>query len=184
MIKALIATAVLATFTSGPLAAVLSAEIAARNDDQDLAAELELLQGSWELRHGNEGKGPPNTRSVKTIEGNTETLRRYSIASGKLSYEHTVEFKLTESGEVRVFTFFPVGGSADNGMSYIYKINKQSFYDIPGLLHGDKYRNYAATPKVWHWKRILDKDSEGRTDDGETTLRAEEPQVDESSPTP
>ncbi len=56
--------------------------------------DLKLLQGSWELRHGNEGKGAPTLRSVKTIVGNRETLRRYSIPTGELLSERTTEFEL------------------------------------------------------------------------------------------
>jgi hypothetical protein len=43
-------------------------------------------------------------------------------------------------------------------MSYVYKVNQRSFFDIPGLLDGGEYRNYQATPKVWHWKRVAKND--------------------------
>lgn len=133
-------------------------DVAANESDKDLAADLALLQGSWELLHGNQGK-EPSTRSVKTISGNTETLRRYNIATGKLTHEHSVEFKLSKSGSVRVFTFYAPGGSAENGLSYIYRIDKDDFYDIPGMLHGDQFRNYSRQPKVWQWKRIAENDT-------------------------
>jgi len=122
--------------------------------DQDLAADLKLLQGSWELVHGNEGKGRPTTRSVKTIVGNKETLRRYSVSTGKLGHEHSVEFKLTRSGGVRVMTFYRVGGSPEQGLSYVYKVDEDNFWDIPGLLQGGVYRNYQNNPTIWHWKRV------------------------------
>ncbi len=144
---------------------VVSADDAA---DKDLAADLVLLQGSWELLHGNEGKGPANTRSVKTIEGNIETLRRYGIKSGKLGHEHSVEFKLSKSGSVRVFTFYGVGGSPKHGESYVYKVDKNNFFDIPGLLHGGEYRNYQSHPKVWHWKRVVDKDSDSSSTENDS----------------
>ena len=148
------------TCLASAVAFVVAADDPANENDKELAADLALLQGSWELLHGNEGKGPPNTRSVKTIEGTTETLRRYSVKSGKLKHEHSVEFKLSKSGNVRVFTFYAVGGSPENGLSYVYKVDKDNFFDIPGLLHGDQYRNYQSKPKVWHWKRVADKDSD------------------------
>jgi hypothetical protein len=152
--KALLASAILVSFTAAMATVVSSAENSDGTDDKELSADLELLQGSWELLHGNEGKGRPSTRSVKTIEGNKETLRRYSIQTGKLGHEHSVEFKLAKSGNVRVFTFYAVGGSPKNGMSYVYKVNQENFYDVPGLLHGDEYRNYQTATKVWHWKRV------------------------------
>lgn len=133
--------------------------------DQELAGDLKLLQGTWELVHGNEGKGRPTTRSVKTIVGNQETLRRYSIKTGKLVREHSVEFKLSKSGNVRVMTFYRVGGSPEQGLSYVYKVNEENFWDIPGLLQGGLYRNYQDTPTIWHWKRVRE------TDEGENAAR-------------
>lgn len=124
--------------------------------DPELAADLKLLQGSWELHHGNEGKGRPNTRSVKTIEGNKETLRRYSVATGKLVREHSVEFKLSKSGSVHVMTFYREGGSPEQGFSYVYKVDEENFWDIPGLLQNGEYRNYQDQPTIWHWKKVKD----------------------------
>jgi hypothetical protein len=122
--------------------------------DDVLAHDLELLQGKWELLHGNEGKGEPTIRSIKEIKGNQETLRRYDVKTGKLTREHSVDFTLTRSGDVRVFTFYSVGGDSKQGQSFIYKVDAGNFYDIPGLLQGDDYRNYQETPRVWHWKRV------------------------------
>jgi hypothetical protein len=119
-----------------------------------LAEDLKLLQGHWEMLHGNEGKGPPTVRSVKEIRGNRETLRRYNLATGELLREHTVEFALSASGDVRVFTFYGVGGDPKQGLSFVYKIDGDNFYDVPGLLQGGEYRNYQASPTVWRWKRI------------------------------
>ena len=51
-------------------------------------------------------------RFVKMIIGNRETLRRYSIETGELQSERTVEFRLSQSGPVRVFSFRPIGGEA------------------------------------------------------------------------
>jgi hypothetical protein len=130
-----------------------AAQDKAPNDDP-LVQDLKLLQGKWELLHGNEGKGAPTLRSVKEIEGNRETLRRYDAKSGKRMREHTVEFILSRSGDVRVFTFYSVGGDPKQGQSFVYKVDAENFYDIPGLLHGDTYRNYQESPTVWHWKKV------------------------------
>ena len=51
-------------------------------------------------------------------------------------------------------TFFGVGGNPDNGLSYVYKVDEQNFWDIPGLLQGNDYRNYQNEPTIWHWKRV------------------------------
>jgi hypothetical protein len=125
-------------------------------DDPSLDDDLELLQGTWELRHGNEGKGLPTIRSVKTITGNRETLRRYSIETGQMMSEKTVEFELHDAEPVRVFTFFPVNSPKKVGYSFIYKVEKDDLYDITGLLHGTEYRDYSTVPTMWRWKRITE----------------------------
>jgi hypothetical protein len=122
--------------------------------EEVLAADLKLLQGTWEMLHGNDGGGAATIRSVKQIEGNRETLRRYDARTGELTHDHSVELALSRSGDVRVLTFYPVGGDPKRGLSFVYQVDAENFYDIPGLLHGDNYRNYQRTPRVWHWKRV------------------------------
>jgi hypothetical protein len=135
---------------------VMSDAQEAKKVDKELEADLKLLQGSWEQFHG--GKGRPTTRSTKTIVGNKETVQRFNIATGKKTHEHSVEFKLSKTGDVRVMTFYRVGGNPDQGMSYVYKVDEQNFWDIPGLLQGDEFRNYQNTPTIWHWKRVKNVD--------------------------
>ena len=118
--------------------------------DEALAKDLELLQGKWELFHGTEVP----FHSTKEIKGNQETVRRYDAKTGKLIREHTVEFALARSGEVRVFTFYPVGGDPKQGGSFVYKLDGDKFYDIPGLLQGETYRNYQDSPQLWLWKKV------------------------------
>jgi hypothetical protein len=168
MKNVLLGTALIISIVSGATELVRAEDKADTAGEKALAADLALLQGSWELLHGNEGKGEPNTRSVKTIEGNIETLRRYSIKTGKLNHEHSAEFKLSKSGSVHVFTFFAVGDSPDQGLSYVYKVDKDNFYDIPGLLHGNDYRNYQSHTRIWHWKRVLEKNPNEPATNGDT----------------
>lgn len=143
------------------LAISLQNVVAQDAEEDPTAADLKLLQGQWELFHGNEGKGAPTIRSVKEIVGNRETLRRYDIATGKVLREHSVDFKLTRSGSVNVFTFYAVGGDPKNGGSFVYKVDNENFYDIPGLLTGNEFRNYQANPVIWHWTRV--KEEKGKS---------------------
>jgi hypothetical protein len=122
--------------------------------DDVLVRDLKLLQGTWEMMHGNEGRGAPTIRSVKEIEDNRETLRRYDARTGELTHEHSVEFTLSRSGAVRVCTFYSVGGDPKEGLSFVYKVDAENFYDIPGLLDGDDYRNYQQSPKFWRWRKV------------------------------
>src|SRR5215207_3110237 len=127
-----------AVFVSVWLALFLASSPAQEKKAQDetLVKDLELLQGKWELFHGNEG-GAAAVHSIKEIKGSREALRRYDAKTGKLVREHTVEFALSRSGEVRVSTFYPVGGDPKRGLSFVYKVDADSFYDVPGLLQGD-----------------------------------------------
>jgi hypothetical protein len=121
-----------------------------------LADDLKLLQGKWELLHGGDGAGGPVFYSVKEIVGNRETLRRYDAKTGDKIRERAVDFTISLSGEVRIFTFYAVGGDPKQGQSFIYKVDAENFYDVSGLLRGDLYRNYQDAPTVWRWKRIAD----------------------------
>ncbi|EMI42215.1 hypothetical protein [Rhodopirellula sp. SWK7] len=153
------AVALIASFSFSP---VVSGDDVGGKSESNLASDLNAIQGSWELLHGNNPNNQPKNRSVKTITGNTETLRRYDIASGKMTHEHSVEFELSETGSVRVLTFYRPGGTAENGLSYIYKIDGDVFYDIPGMLHGNRYRNYTQKPVVYRWKRLATADRSSR----------------------
>lgn len=143
--------------------ALMSNADEAEKTDTELTADMKLLQGTWELHHGNEGKGRPTIRSIKSIEGNKETLRRYNSKTGRKTHEHSVEFKLSRSGSVRVMTFYRVGGDPDSGLSYVYRVDEQNFWDIPGLLRGGEFRNYQDKPTIWHWKRVKEPIPDAKT---------------------
>lgn len=128
--------------------------------------DMMRLQGAWEMRHGNEGKGDPTIRSVKMIVGNRETMRRYSIATGELLSEKTVEFRLSQSGPVHVFSFRPIGGEASAEYSFVYRIVDDEFYDVTGLLHGTEYRDYSQTPAMWRWTRVRGQAADGAPEAG------------------
>ncbi len=125
--------------------------------DPELINDLKQMQGTWELYHGNEHNGAPNTHSVKTIEGNRETLRRYTM-QGKLVREHSVEFILEKDGDFKIFTFYPVGGKPEQGYSFLYRVQGDRFFDVPGLFAGKKHRNYLKEPAFWVWHRVKEED--------------------------
>lgn len=133
-------------------------EDAAKELDKELAADLVLLQGTWTMDHGGGGKGPPDTRSIKTIEGNKETVKRFDITTGKLKHEHTVNFILSKSGGARVFTFYPDGGTPEDGLSYVYKLQDKLFIEVAGLLDDKAFKNFYPRFGVWRWKRVEDGD--------------------------
>lgn len=139
-------------------ATAAQAQVPEKEVDESLKADLKLYQGSWELLHRDEGDGP-TVRSVKTVKGNRSTVRRYSIATGELQYEHTARFKLTQSGPVRVLTFH-LGDSGGSGLSYAYQITENDFFEVLGLLQSDDFNGYGKMPTVYHWKRIDDEETD------------------------
>lgn len=149
----------LAMFTVAPLVVQADEEPRTSENDPELQEDLKKLQGMWELYHGNELKGAPNTRSVKMIEGNIETMRRYNL-QGKLAREWQVEFILQKDGDLKIFTYYPVGGKPGQGASFLYRIQGDRFFDVPGMFTGEKYRNYLREPAFWVWNRVKDEDAD------------------------
>lgn len=130
-------------------------------EDKDIAADWKLLQGTWELLPENAARRIPAIQTLKTIEGNKETLRRYATDTGKMMHEQSVELQLTKSGSVRVCTFYEVGESPEDGMSFVYKVNARHLWEISGMLQGDEYRNKQKDPAILHWRRVVEgKDEE------------------------
>ena len=119
-----------------------------------LKNDLAKLQGTWELtrRAGNR-----TIRSVKTIEGNKTRLTRFA-PDGVIYWAHTSEFKLSISGQARIFTFFNLevtagrnkGEKAEKPCSFIYKVDDDTFSEAHGFLIDEE----DGAPRVAVWKRV------------------------------
>jgi len=121
--------------------------------DDELQKDLERLQGTWQ-RVSIDADGNVQPRQLKVIKGNQETLTNYD-SSGDVSRRHTVEFKLERSGDVKIFTFAAPGRLDDPkaAISYIYKLDEDVFYDVPGLLTSNR-RQYSNQPAIYEWTRV------------------------------
>ncbi|QDU03212.1 hypothetical protein V6x_29240 [Gimesia chilikensis] len=149
----------LTMFTVAPLAVQADEKPRTSENDPELQEDLKKLQGTWELYHGNELKGAPTIRSVKIIKGNIETMQRYNL-QGKLAREWQVEFILQKDGDLKIFTYYPVGGKPGQGASFLYRIQGDRFFDVPGMFSEKKYRNYLREPAFWVWNRVKDEDAD------------------------
>jgi hypothetical protein len=119
-----------------------------------LKADLAKLQGTWELtrRVGNR-----TIRSVKTIEGNKTRLTRFD-PDGAIFWAHTSEFRLSISGQVRIFTFFNLevtagrnrGAKVEEPFSFIYKVDDETSAAARGFLINQE----DGEPRVEVWKRV------------------------------
>ncbi len=154
MYKTLLVTIVFVAISGIAATSVCISGDETKDVDKDLADDLALMQGTWELDHENKLNGLVANRDLKIIEGNKETVQRFDRATGELKHEHSIEFRLSKSSNVRVFTFYAVGDSPEDGASYVYKVDKKNFFEASGLLQGEDYSNYRARPRVWYWKRV------------------------------
>lgn len=130
---------------------------AGADQDPDLKRDLALLQGSWEIS-GKNAAGNVIWSSEKLIEGNTERLIRYD-GEGKITYEHTVKFRLEKYGPVRVFDFYdmtivtgPGAGNVDTDhYAFLYKVDDDRFFDCPGTFVSRS--SYRDEPGITVWRR-------------------------------
>ena len=112
------------------------------------------IVGKWE-RHAKNEAGQPH-RIVKEHKAGKTTLTVYDEA-GTIVYQHQSKYKLSRSGEIRIFTFFDMEATAgpDKGKkrsdteSYAYRINGDLFYEFRGVVLSD-----TTPPKIVVWKRV------------------------------
>lgn len=126
-----------------------------------LEQDLAMLQGKWE-REPAEYDEPPRPsdaeRSVKEIKGNRETITYYG-ADGKVIRATAADFRLEESGRVKLYTYSNWRVTAGEGKgktvagpkSYIYRLKEDRVYEGHDLLTD---ADPETRPKVQVWKRV------------------------------
>jgi len=126
-------------------------------DDPDVKRDLAMIQGAWVLT-SRDADGRVIATSEKLIEGNTERLIQ-STADGKVSYEHTVKFRLEKYGPVRIFYFYDLtivvgpnaGAVQPKGSAFVYKVDGDTFLDCGGTFVSRE--SYRSDPAVVVWRR-------------------------------
>jgi len=127
--------------------------------DDDLKADLKKLQGKWEYITGSGG------RRVKEIKGNKETMTVYDF-DDSVKRQWTIVFNLEKAGPVKLFTYAGSEESLkdnDRCTSFIYHVDEDVFYDVPGLLHGR--RSYSDHPAMYEWYRIYEEGDEEKSEE-------------------
>jgi hypothetical protein len=130
--------------------ATLATPLTAAADDQ-----LAAIQGTW-TRTETIGGGKTQTWT-KHIEGNKETIT-IRDESGKVTTAWVVDFAVTQTDNVRLFTFrnFTITEGNDAGKviegvySYLYRLKGDKFYEVQGMLVEDKLPN----PRFIIWQRM------------------------------
>lgn len=117
------------------------------------AEELAKVQGKW-VRSMRTDSG--TFKVIKEHKGN-ETTVTFFDSEGNVVAAKKSQFRLEQTGKVRIFTFFnnvitagPQKGQTDKAStSYIYRVTGDTFVEVNGLLIGD-----ATEPVAFTWKRV------------------------------
>src|SRR5689334_10450447 len=125
-----------------PAFAVAPARAAA--PDNSAKDDLAAVQGVWE-REAPTGVDLGYQRATKDIRGNRETVTFYD-ADGKILRRHQVDFKLSRTGDVKVFTYSNMevtegdqkGTKTPQAYSYLYRVKGNQFWEVEGLLPTDE----------------------------------------------
>jgi uncharacterized protein (TIGR03067 family) len=123
--------------------------------DAALEADLLQVQGKWE-REMPANSGIPYRRALKDVKGSEEVLTYYR-ADGSVWRAHRAQFRLSRSGDVKIFTFSNVQITDGDGKgtrfpgpsSYIYVATDRQFKEVAGFLPGQE----SQAPSVLVWKR-------------------------------
>ena len=117
------------------------------------AEELATVQGKW-VRTVKTDRG--TFKVVKEHKGN-ETTVTWLDSEGNVVAAKKSQFRLEQTGKVRILTFFnnvitagPQQGQTDKApTSYIYRVTGDTFFEVNGLLIGDD-----TEPVAFTWKRV------------------------------
>ena len=123
--------------------------------------DLMRVQGKWE-REEPQGSPAPYRNAVKEVKGNEELVTYYR-PDGSVWRAHRAQFKLSRSGDVKVFTFSNVqivagdgvGGRFGGPTSYIYQASDRQFREVRGFLPGQE----AEPVSVLVWQRAAGDES-------------------------
>ncbi len=120
------------------------------------------VQGKW-VRHQTTANGP--IKIVKEHKAQNTIVTAYDD-KGNVIYSHESEFKIEQSGKVRIFTFFNrtitagpnVGQKIKEPVSFVYRVAENRFIEVHGVLDGD-----TNAPNMIIWDRIKD-EAKGKDD--------------------
>jgi hypothetical protein len=107
-----------------------------------LEADLKIMQGRW-VR---EVKNPQGAVFLieKQISGNRDTITELD-PNGNVIHSHGSDFKLSQEGSVRVYTYSnqvvtagpKTGAQQLAPSSFLYRVNAERFVEVWGLRDGD-----------------------------------------------
>jgi phosphodiesterase/alkaline phosphatase D-like protein len=114
-----------------------------------------IVQGKW-VRHQATANGP--VKIVKEHKAQNTIVTAYDDKDNVI-YAHESEFKIEQSGKVRIFTFFNrtitagpnAGQKIKEPVSFVYRVAENRFIEVHGVLDGD-----TNAPNMIIWDRLKD----------------------------
>ncbi len=135
-----------------------------KTEVEQLAEDLELLQGAWEMVEKTDEEAAPHRTALKEVTGKVERITRFD-AEGNVTWVHTVDFRLDRGpGPSRVFTFSNVkflegrlkGKTSSETTSYLYQVDQENMIEAWGMLTGDK----DQPVEINRWTRVNEDEPE------------------------
>lgn len=114
--------------------------------DDDLAEDLKVLQGKWQLV----GNRIPGQSSVRTVIGDQQELIQFDVKTGETVQRIAGTIVLGKFGSGRVFRM----ADQKDGDGFIYHLDGDDLFEIAGIL-----TPHELGPQVWRWKRVRDRDA-------------------------
>jgi hypothetical protein len=120
---------------------------------EEPAELLREVQGTW-TRCQTTATGP--IRIVKEHKGNKTVVTAYDDKD-KVIYAHESEFKVEQTGKVRIFTFHDrvitagpnAGAKIPAPQSFVYRVSDGRFVEAHGVLEGE-----STAPSMIVWERM------------------------------
>lgn len=118
----------------------------------------QAVQGKW-VRHQATANG--RVKIVKEHKAQISIVTAYDD-KGNVIYSHESEFKIEQSGKVRIFTFFNrtitagpnAGQKTKEPVSFVFRVAENRFIEVYGVLDAD-----TNAPNMIIWERAGDGDA-------------------------
>lgn len=134
------------------LAFALAVFPSAASPGDELSDHYQAVQGRW-IRHQDTANG--RITIIKEHKAQHSTVTAYDDKRNVI-HAHESEFKIEQSGKVRIFTFFNrtitagpnAGQKSKEPVSFVYRVAENRFIEVYGVLDGD-----TNVPNMIIWER-------------------------------
>lgn len=115
------------------------------------------VEGTWERFHTD-----PNGKTIRAVKEHKDGRTTHTVTTeqGEILSQHESRYELQSGEQVHIFTFLAaaitggpnIGQKVAGRYSYAYRVERDTFYEVRGILTGD-----TSPPAVIVWKRVREK---------------------------